>query len=158
MRTRLLIATCTAVVSCGSEESGPGVREKLRAMIKESAPPSPAPPPSTELKESAAPAVVMKPVTVSDSRLIRAVTETLERAEQDRREQAFTPLNGGKIGSIGPMELGSWWSPGEGWSFLRLNPNRTARQVEAAETKMKDLLELARFQGKQRPKAADDSR
>ncbi|WP_414660456.1 hypothetical protein [Horticoccus sp. 23ND18S-11] len=151
MRMLLLISMLASVVSRGADENALTVRQKLQARIKESLPPSPLPQPSTEPKESVAPAVLMKPVVVSDSKLLRAVTETLERAEQDRQEERFTPVNGGKISSVGPLQLGSWWSPGEGWTFLRLNQSRTLRQTEAAEAKMKEFQELANFREKVTP-------
>ena len=147
----LLISLLTSVVSRGADEIAVTVRQKLQSKIKESVPPSPAPQPSMEPKESVASPVLMKPVVVSDSKLMRAVTETLERAEQNRRDERFSPLEGGKIATVGPLQLGSWWSPGEGWTFLRLNKGRTPRQTEAAETKMKELLELANFRERQKP-------
>lgn len=151
MRMLLLISLLTSVVSRGADEIAVTVRQKLQSKIKESVPPSPAPQPSTEPKESVASPVLMKPVVVSDSKLMRAVTETLERAEQNRRDERFSPLEGGKIATVGPLQLGGWWSPGEGWTFLRLNKGRTPRQTEAAETKMKELLELANFRERQKP-------
>ncbi len=38
---------------------------------------------------------MMKPVIVSESKLIRAVAAAIEREEQDRREEQFSALNGG---------------------------------------------------------------
>jgi hypothetical protein len=85
---------------------------------------------------------MMKPVIVSESKLIHAVTAAVERQEQDRRDERFLPLDGGKISSIGPLQVGSWWSPGEGWTFLRLNKAPTPRQLEAAAARLKELQEL----------------
>lgn len=151
MKMLLLIALFPTVVSHGADESAVTVRQKLQSKIKESVPPATPPQPSTKLTESETSPVLLKPVVVSDSKLMRAVTETLERAEQNRREERFSPLEGGKVASVGPMQLGSWFSPSEGWTFLRLNQSRTLRQTEAAETKMKELQELANFREKVTP-------
>ena len=94
---------------------------------------------------------MMKPVIVSDSKLIRAVAAAIEREEKDRREEQFSALNGGKIYSIGRVPIGGWWSAGEGWTFLRLNKGTTHRQTEAAEARLKELRELANIGGKPKP-------
>jgi hypothetical protein len=127
------------------------MREKLHAKIIASVPPPPPPKPSIDPKEMVAAPVMMTPVIVSDSKLIRAVAAVIEREEQDRRDEQFSPLNGGKIYGFGRVQIGSWWSPGEGWTFLRLNKSPTHRQTEAAEAKLRELRELVNIDGKPKP-------
>lgn len=144
MRTLLLISVLTTSVAVhGAEGRSPTVREKLHAKIMESVPPPPPLKPSTDQKQAVELPVMMKPVIVSDSKLIRAVAAAIEREEQDRREEQFSALNGGKIYSIGRLQIGGWWLPGEGWTFLRFNKGPTYRQTEAAEARLKELRELA---------------
>ena len=129
----------------GAEAPEPTLREKLRAKILESVPPPSPPKPPTDPKPAVpAPPVVMERVVVSESKLIQAVTAAIDRQEQDRREEKFTPLDGGKIFSIGGVQIGGWWSLDEGWTFLRLNKAPTRRQAEASEARMKELQELAK--------------
>ena len=125
------------------------MRQKLHARIMESvsSPASPKPSVNQKEDEAAAPPVVMKPVIVSESKLLREVTAALDREKQNRQEEGFSPLQGGKIANLGPMQLGSWWTPGEGWTFLRLNKGPSPRQAEAAEATLKDLQELADMAG-----------
>lgn len=52
------------------------------------------------------------------------------------------------------MNIGGWWSPGEGWTFLRLKKAPTRRQSEATEAGMKELQELANM--RERPKPAGE--
>jgi hypothetical protein len=153
MRTFLLISVLTSVASRGAEVTAPTVRQKLQVKIMESIPAPALSKPATDQKETAAvpPPVLMKPVVVSDSKLIRAVTEAIDRAEQDRREERFSVLDGGEIYSIGRLRIGSWWSLDEGWTFLRLNKTPTHRQTEAAAARMKELQELANIGGKPKP-------
>jgi hypothetical protein len=151
MRTFLLISVLTSVAVHGAEGRSPTVREKLHAKIMESVSPPPPPKPSTDQKQAVELPVMMKPVIVSDSKLIRAVAAAIEREEQDRREEQFSALNGGKIYSIGRLQIGGWWLPGEGWTFLRFNKGPTYRQTEAAEARLKELRELANIGGKPKP-------
>ena len=151
MRAILLISVLTSVAVSGSEASAPSVREKLHAKIMESVPPPAPPKPSTEQKEAVESPVTMKPVIVSDSKLMRAVAAAIEREEKDRREEQFSALNGGKIYSIGRVQIGGWWSAGEGWTFLRLNKGTTHRQTETAEARLRELWELANIGGKPKP-------
>lgn len=148
-RPLLVMTLCllTAVAARGADASAPTVREKLHAKIMESLPPPPPPKPKPpgEEQESAIPPLRMQPVVVSDSKLVRAVTAEMERHEQDRRDARFTPLEGGKLVNLGRLQLGSWWSPGGGWVFLSTQPPRTPRQAEAADARMKDLVELQRL-------------
>lgn len=142
MRALGLILVLAPWPTQGADEVAATIRQKLQAKILESAPPPAPEKAATEKKETTAPPVVMKPVIISDSRLIQAVTETLEREERNRREERFDPVSGGKIVDLGFAKLGSWWSLSEGWTFLRMNQAPTRRQVEAAETRMKELQEL----------------
>jgi hypothetical protein len=151
MRTFLLISVLMSVAGRGAEESALTMRGKLHARIMEIVPSPPPPKPSSDQNEAAESPVVMKPVIVSESKVIRAVTASIEREEQNRREEQFSPLNGGKIYSIGRLQIGGWWLPGEGWTFLRFNKGPTYRQTEAAEARLKELQELANIGGKPKP-------
>jgi hypothetical protein len=147
----LLIIALTTV---GAEEAGTAsMRQKLHAKILESAPPAAPPKPPSQEKdaEEPPPAVVMKPVVVSESKLVREVTAALDREKQNRQEERFSPLEGGKIDNIGPMQVGGWWTPDEGWTFLRLNKGRSPRRVQAAEATLKELEELAALAEDRRP-------
>jgi len=63
----------------GEEANGPTMRQKLHAKIMESAPPPDPPRPSVDHKaEEAPPPVVMKPLVVSESKLVREVTAALD--------------------------------------------------------------------------------
>jgi hypothetical protein len=151
MRTFLLISVLTSVASRGAEANAPTVRQKLQVKIMESIPAPALSKPTTDQKEVAASPVMMKPVVVSDSKLIRAVTAAIDREEKDQREERFSALDGGKIFSIGRLQVGGWWSPGEGWTFLRLNKTPTYRQTEAATARMKELQEMANIGEKPKP-------
>ena len=139
----LLVIAFAAVTVQGEGESGPTMRQKLHAKIMESVPPPAPPKSSADQKDEAPPPIVMKPVVVSEAKLVREITAALEREKQNQQEERFSPLEGGKIANLGPMKLGGWWTPDEGWTFLRLNKRRTPRQTEAAEAALKELQELA---------------
>jgi hypothetical protein len=148
VRTLLIISALTTVLVHGGETTAPTMRQKLQARIMESVPPAPPPSPSPDPKpgeETVAPPVMMQPVIVSDSKLIRAVTAAIDREEQDRREEQFSPLAGGKIGTLAGMQVGGWWSAGEGWTFLRLNKTPTYRQTQSVEARLKELQELLKI-------------
>lgn len=155
MRIHLLLCAL-AVVSVNGEEATvpvPTMREKLRAKILESAPPPAPRKPEADVADDAAapPPVVMQPLVVAESRIVREVTAELARKEEEKREERFTPLKGGKITSIGPMQVGSWWSVDEGWTFFRLRKPPTQRQIETSEAKMKNLQELAAMAAERQP-------
>ena len=150
----LLFITALAVASVrGEEASGTNMRQKLQAKIMDSLPPLPPPKPAPERKDNdeAVPVVVMQPLVVYESRVVREVTAVLEREKQNRQDERFSPLDGGKIARIGPVQVGGWWDANEGWTFLRFNKGRTRRQAEAAETALKDLEELAALADGHRP-------
>ena len=124
------------------------VRQKLHAKILASVPPLPPLPPSTgpkEETETVAPLVVMKPVIVSEAKLIQAVAAAIDHAQKERREEKFSALNGGKIGSIVGLEIGGWWSPDGGWTFLRANKTPTYRQTEAVKNNIKELQDPSKI-------------
>ena len=153
MRALLLIPALIAVTVRSEDATAPTMRQKLHAKILESAPPPASPVPSTDqtAEVDAIPAVVMKPIVVSESKLMREVTAALDREKQNRQEERFAPLAGGKIANVGPMQLGGWFVPGEGWTFLRLNKPPSPRQTEAAEAQLRDLQEFADLAGGRKP-------
>ena len=157
VRSLLLISALATTMVRGGEATAPTVREKLHAKIMASLPPAPPPKPSGDQKDDEKPAVppiLMKPVVVSESKLIDAVAAGFARDEQNRRDERFTAFDGGTITSIGPMKIGGWWSPAEGWTFLRLNKTPTPRQISAAEARIRELYELASFGQKRQPSPA----
>lgn len=142
-----MLTLLTPFAVAGTEEAAePTLRQKLHAKIMESVPPPPPPKPSTDQAAPAsAPPVILKAVIVSDSKLIQAVTESIDREAQNRRDQQFKPLDGGTLYSFGLVQIGSWYAPGEGWTFLRLNNAPTRRQLDAADARLRDLQELLRI-------------
>lgn len=154
MRTLVVVFVWSTVTLRSTEAPAPSLREKLRARIVESIPPPPPPKPPEEPRDSedtAPPPVTMNPVIVSDSRLIREVTSAIQREEQERRDEKFSGLQGGTIAKVGPMELGGWWSPSGGWTFLRLNKAPTYRQAVATEARIKELQELSAIGTRAKP-------
>lgn len=147
MRTLLALAFLVSTALRAAEDATDvSIREKLRAKLRETIPPPPPPPPKspTEQKnDTETPPILLKPVVAMESKLIDRVTAAIDQAEQDRKEQQFSSLNGGTIGTIGPMKIGSWWEPGKGWTFLRLNKAPTYRQIQASDARMKELYDLA---------------
>jgi hypothetical protein len=151
MRTLLVVSIVTSGWLRGADAGGLTMREKLHAKILETVPLPPAPTPAAVKNEEAAPVIMMQPVIVSDTKLIRAVTAAIDQAAEDRREEKFSPLAGGKIGTVAGMQVGGWWSPAEGWTFLRRNLPRTYRQTETAEARMKELQDLAKIGERSKP-------
>lgn len=82
---------------------------------------------------------------------MQAVAAALDRAQQERRDEAFSPLAGGKIGEIGGFEVGGWWSPGSGWTYLRMNKTPTYRQAEEVKVRINELQELSQVGAGSRP-------
>jgi len=151
MRTSLLIFAFTALAVRGEEPVASTVRQKLHAVILASVPPPSPPPPPTKPAEDSLPAFMMAPVVVSETNGMRAIIAAIDREKQSRQDEKFTALDGGKIYNIGRVQIGSWYSPGEGWTFLRLNKAPTRRQTEAVETRLKELNELLKFGEKTQP-------
>lgn len=147
MRTLLALSFLASVTLRAAEDATDiSIREKLRAKLRETIPPPPppAPKPPTETKEELETSpILLKPVVVRESKFIERVTAAMDQAERDRKEQQFSPLNGGTIGTVAGMQVGSWWAPGEGWTFLRRNKAPTHRQVEASKEREKELWDLA---------------
>lgn len=131
-----------------AEETALTIREKLRAKLLASVPPPP--PPSTAVSdkdkaETEPTPIVMKPVVVSESKSVQAITAALDRAEQERREERFSAVNGGTIGKIAGFEIGGWWSADGGWTFLRKNKAPTQRQADATKERIKELQDLSKI-------------
>jgi hypothetical protein len=145
VRTVLFISLLATGLVRGEEAAGDSVREKLRAKILASAPPLPVkrPPDPAKDEPAAPPPLLMNPVIVSETRRGREVAAAIARQEQEKKDDQFSPVSGGMIGNLGPLKLGGWWSPTEGWTFLRKNKPPSQRQVEETQAVMKDLLELA---------------
>lgn len=123
MKTLLVVALLTAADLHGEEARPESVREKLKAKILESVPLPPARKPAGA-KTSEHPIIMMKPVVVEAPRAID-LGAALARDAQKKEEEKFSPLKGGTIytkdfGRV-RAELGGWWSPTQGWSFLRFS-------------------------------------
>src|SRR5687767_7407920 len=117
MRIFLLLSALTVATGRADEPPASTMRQKLSSKVKEAVSQSPPPKQSADAKadeNAISPAIVMKPVVVSESKIVREVAAAIARKEQEEREERFSALNGGKIGKIGGMQLGGWWSAGEG--------------------------------------------
>lgn len=154
MRTLLSIVVLSMAALHGAEAGAPGMREKMIEKIKAAAAalPPPAPKPATVPGESTSSPILMQPVIVFESPLVREVTAKLERAEQERRDETFSPLKGGTVYDFGGMRLGSWWTPEEGWTFLRTKSNTPShRQVERSKERIKELQDLFKIRESPKP-------
>lgn len=123
MRTLLLLFVLW-VVAIRGEEPGAAMHQKLRARIIESLPPArPATDPveTGRADETEGPVVVMEPFIVSESGPVRILAAAMARERQKREEERFSAVKGGTIYQRGRVEIGGWWSPTEGWKFLRLS-------------------------------------
>jgi hypothetical protein len=145
LKTLLLTLGIMSAAVRGEDAVVATMREKVRAKILESLPPPPVKDDGEKkpVEATLAPALVMNPIIVGESKLIREVTAAIDRENQAKKDERFTALEGGKIASIGPMQLGGWWSPGEGWTFLRLNKGPTRRQAAVDKARLKELQEFA---------------
>ena len=146
MRTFFLLSVFAVVTARAAEAPPPTTRQKLSSKIKEAISRLPVPKEETEPRadgDALSPAIVMKPVVVSESKIIREVASAIARKEQEEREERFSAIDGGTIFKIGRVQMGGWWTAGEGWTFLSFNKPVSQRQVDAAEAKLRDLKELA---------------
>ena len=108
----------------GEEPGSATVRQRLHAKIKESVALAAPAKPSADRKEgedAAGSVVVMKPFVVSESKGDRQVELAMAREEQKVKAERFTAVKGGTIYKGNRMEIGSWWAPGAGWSFLKIS-------------------------------------
>lgn len=119
MRWLLLSAVLLAAFARGAETPSPAMREKLRARIVETLPPAS----TTTAGETRVPdagVLVLEPIVVTESRGVRELEKTLAEDRQRQEAQRFTPLKGGTIYRSERVELGAWWEPASGWTFLKL--------------------------------------
>lgn len=99
----------------------PSVREKLRARILETLPPAPVTRAEEEKREpDSEPVLVLEPIVVTESRGARELAKALTEEKQRQETEAFSLLKGGKIYRSERLDVGAWWSPTTGWTFLRL--------------------------------------
>lgn len=141
----LLLAAVVALSARGAETSVSAVRQVLHAKLVESLPPFPAakppetlvfpaifarPPANLEsgygnkperVSTEEAP-LVMSPFIVSEHWRDRALRADIARQTQP---ETFSPVSGGTLytkdlGRV-RMDVGGWWSPRQGWSFLRFS-------------------------------------
>jgi hypothetical protein len=119
MKRLLLLAVVIVVPLAGEEGVSPSLREKMRARILETLP---APPASTvaEREESEVPVLVLEPVVVTESRGVKKLEKAIAEDRKRQAAEAFSPLKGGKIYSSDRLDIGGWWEPGKGWTFLKL--------------------------------------
>ncbi len=118
MRWLLLSAVLFSGFAHGAETSSPAMREKLRARIVET---MPAPAKAAETApEPDASVLVLEPIIVIESRGVRELEKALADDRQRQEAERFTPLKGGTIYRSERLEVGAWWEPGSGWTFLKL--------------------------------------
>lgn len=127
MRISLLFLALAVLVR-GEEPDPPSAREKLRAKILASLPPPAARPLVSQPVNPAAatPPVMMQPVIVADSnRALDRAAAAIARKEQQEKAEKFTPIKGGTLYTKEAggyrVTVGSWWNPGQGWSFLHID-------------------------------------
>ena len=127
MKTLLLLAA-VAVVAARAEEARPDtIRQKLHAKIMEAFPtPLPAKPAEDKkTDEEALPPILMKAVIVSESQSVRDLTAWVERERRQREAEKFNLVDGGTLyrKDFGGkrLEVGGWYTPKQGWSFLRFS-------------------------------------
>ena len=95
------------------------MREKLRVRLGETLPPA-ALTAAEETPDSGPEVLVLEPIVVTESRGVRELEKTLADDRQRQEAQRFTPLKGGTVYRSERVELGAWWEPGSGWTFLKL--------------------------------------
>lgn len=119
MKWLLLLALLTAGPLRSEEAPAPSVREKLRARIIETLPPPQAG--QTEAKPEKDDAVlVLEPMVVTESRGVRELAKALADDKQRQEAERFSAVKGGKIYSSERLDVGGWWSPATGWTFLKI--------------------------------------
>ncbi len=120
MRWLLLPAVLLAGFASGAETSSPAMREKLRARIAETVAPLSATPRAEEKPEAEGEVLELEPIVVTESRGVRELEKALAEDKARQEAERFTPAKGGMIYKSERVELGSWWSPRTGWTFLKL--------------------------------------
>ena len=63
------------------------------------------------------PIVVLAPFVVSELKRNRNLEAAIARQTE---RPTFSPTSGGTIYSNSRLKAGGWWSPTEGWSFLKI--------------------------------------
>lgn len=125
MRTLLLLAAVAAVAARGEEARSDTIRQKLHAKLMEAFPTALPEKPVEEKKEDPLPPILMKAVIVSESQSVRDLTAWVERERRQREAERFNLVDGGTIyrKDLGKVraEVGGWYSPKQGWSFLRFS-------------------------------------
>ncbi len=124
MKALLLLVTLVTAIARGEEPAPETMRQKLRAKIMESLPPPSPIQPAEEKNADDVPPILMKPFKVESSRH-RSLVLRIERDEQKEAAEKFSPVSGGTaykkdFGRV-RAELGGWWNPRQGWSFLRFS-------------------------------------
>jgi hypothetical protein len=127
MRTLLVLAFVAAVAAHGQEAQADSVRQKLHAKIMEAVP-TPLPEKPVEEKKADdeyVPPILMKTVIVSESQSVRDLTAWVERERRQREAEKFNLVDGGTLyrKDFGNkrVEVGGWYTPKQGWSFLRFS-------------------------------------
>lgn len=119
MRWLLFFAVLLAGFAPGAETSSPAMREKLRARIAETLPPA-APTAAEETLGPDTEVLVLEPVVVTESRGVRELEKALADDRARQEAERFTAAKGGTIYRGERVEVGAWWVPGSGWTFLKL--------------------------------------
>lgn len=120
MKWLLLLALLTAGPLRSEEAPAPSVKEKLRARIIETLPPPPPAGAADARPAQEGALLVLEPMVVTESRGVRELAKALADDKQRQEAERFSAIKGGKIYSSERLDVGSWWSPATGWTFLKI--------------------------------------
>jgi hypothetical protein len=120
MKWLLLLALLVAGPLRSEPAPAPSVREKLRARIVETLPPPPSGWPAEAKPASDEPVLVLEPMVVTESKGVRELAKVLADDQQRQEAERFSVVKGGKIYSSERLDVGGWWSPTGGWTFLKI--------------------------------------
>lgn len=142
MKSALIIPILAAVIARAEDLPSQTMREQLHSRVMASLPivgpagPMPDPTPTVptflarlpdvsgpvglgqDQKPNTGPVVVLSPFVVSELKRDRRLDAVIARQTE---HQTFSPTSGGTLYGNGRLKVGGWWSPTEGWSFLKLS-------------------------------------
>ena len=115
---RLLLVVAFVIVSVHAEPAATAtMREKVHAKIMAAFPRPPPAKPADQKEVPAEPVILMQPFVVESER-----DRNLEAAiARQTRKEPFSATKGGTLYGTTRAELGGWWTPGQGWSFLKIS-------------------------------------
>jgi hypothetical protein len=117
MRLMLFLAAIAIATARGEQATAETMRQKVHAKIMAAFPlPRPAIP-ADEKPVTEEPAILMKPFVVESER-DRNLDAAIARQTQ---KEPFSATKGGTLYGTTRAQLGGWWTPGQGWSFLKIS-------------------------------------